>query len=197
MNTSPEKLLAATRSAAEAQVVALSTASDSLLSAAEHLAALNLNATRAVLDDAIALGRAAAAVREPKAWFELQLGMIVPALQKSFAYARAVGSITTRARSELLGLAESGVSQSLQGVIATLENLDRNAPAGSATGSRFAAEALKSAVANASSAYDGASQAAKQVSAAAQASADHAATATVDAIDQATKATVTMLKTAA
>lgn len=197
MNTSPEKLLAATRSAAEAQVVALSTASDSLLSAAEHLAALNLNTTRAVLDDAIALGRAAAAVREPKAWFELQLGMIVPALQKSFAYARAVGSITTRARSELLGLAESGVSQSLQGVIATLENLDRNAPAGSATGSRFAAEALKSAVANASSAYDGASQAAKQVSAAAQASADHAATATVDAIDQATKATVTMLKTAA
>lgn len=197
MNTSPEKLLAATRSAAEAQVVALSTASDSLLSAVEHLAALNLNTTRAVLDDAIALGRAAAAVREPKAWFELQLGMIVPALQKSFAYARAVGGIATQARSELLGLAESGVSQSLQGVIATLENLDRNAPAGSATGSRFAAEALKSAVANASSAYDGASQAVKQVSAAAEASADHAATATVDAIDQATKATVTMLKTAA
>jgi len=193
MNTSPEKLLAATRSAAEAQVVTLSSASDSLLSAVEHLAALNLNTTRAVLDDAIALGRAAAAVREPKAWFELQLGMIVPALQKSFAYARAVGSIATQARSELLGLAESGVSQSLQGVIATLENLDRNAP----EGSRFAAEALKSAVANASSAYDGASQAAKQVSAAAQASADHAATATVDAIDQATKATVTMLKTAA
>lgn len=197
MNTSPEKLLAATRSAAEAQVVALSSASDSLLSAVEHLAALNLNTTRAVLDDAIALGRAAAAVREPKAWFELQLGMIVPALQKSFAYARAVGGIATQARSELLGLAESGVSQSLQGVIATLENLDRNAPAGSATGSRFAAEALKSAVANASSAYDGASQAVKQVSAAAEASADHAATATVDAIDQATKATVTMLKTAA
>ncbi|APR03316.1 phasin family protein [Thauera chlorobenzoica] len=197
MNTSPEKLLAATRSAAEAQVVALSSASDSLLSAVEHLAALNLNTTRAVLDDAIVLGRAAAAVREPKAWFELQLGMIVPALQKSFAYARAVGGIATQARSELLGLAESGVSQSLQGVIATLENLDRNAPAGSATGSRFAAEALKSAVANASSAYDGASQAVKQVSAAAEASADHAATATVDAIDQATKATVTMLKTAA
>ena len=76
MNTSPEKFLASAKSSAEARVNEIAAASDSVLSAVEHLTALNLNTTRAVLDDAIALGQAVAAARDPKALFELQIGAV-------------------------------------------------------------------------------------------------------------------------
>ena len=98
MNTSPEKFLASAKSSAEARVNEIAAASDSVLSAVEHLTALNLNTTRAVLDDAIALGQAVAAARDPKALFELQIGAVTPALQKGYTWFKTVG--------DLAGLAE-------------------------------------------------------------------------------------------
>jgi phasin family protein len=193
MNASPEKMLATFKTATEARVADLSAAGDSLMSAAEHLTALNLNTTRALLDDGIALSQALLAARDPKALVELQLGTVTPALQKSFAYAKTVGSVASQTQAELLKLVEAGMSQWLQGVIVTLEGLNRNAP----MGSDFAVTALKTAVVNASSAYEGATQLVRQVSEVAQANVDQAAAATVDAVSKGTTATVSLFKTAA
>lgn len=193
MNASPEKMLATFKTATEARVADLSAAGDSLMSAAEHLTALNLNTTRALLDDdGIALSQALLAARDPKALVKLQLGTVTPALQKSFAYAKTVGSVASQTQAELLKLVEAGMSQWLQGVIVTLEGLNRNAP----MGSDFAT-ALKTAVVNASSAYEGATQLVRQVSEVAQANVNQAAAATVDAVSKGTTATVSLFKTAA
>ena len=192
MNASPEKMLATLKTSTEARVGDFAVASDSLMSAVEHLTALNLNTTRAVIDDAVALGQAVAAVRGPKALIELQLATVTPALQKSFAYAKTVGGIASQTQAELLKLVEAGMSQWLQGVIVTLEGLN-NVP----MGSDFAVKALKTAVVNASSAYEGATQLVKQVSEVAQANVDQAAAATVEAVNKGTTATVTLLKSAA
>lgn len=193
MTASPEKILATFKTTAEARVNEVSAASDSLLSAVEHLTALNLNTTRSVLDDAIALSQAALAVQDPRALAALQLGTITPVLQKSFAYAKAFTGVASQGQAELLKLVEAGMSQWLQGVIVALEGLNRNVP----VGSDLAVRALKTAVVNASSAYEGATQLVKQVSEAAQANVDQAAAATVDAVSKSTTATVTLLKSAA
>ncbi|HRP24336.1 MAG TPA: phasin family protein [Thauera sp.] len=192
MNASPEKLLSTVKSAAEARVNEMAVASDSLLSAVEHLTALNLNTARSVLDDTIALNKAVTAARDPKALVELQIGTVTPSLQKGFAYFKAVGSIASQTQADLFKLVEAGMSQWLQAVIVTLEGLNRNAP-----GSEFAVKALKTAVANASSAYEGATEAVRQASEVAQANADQAAAAAVEAVSKTTKATVTLLKSAA
>ena len=192
MNATPQKMLATLKTTAEARVGDLSAASDSVMAVAEHLTALNLNTTRSMMDDALALSQSMLTVREPKALVELQLATITPTLQKGFAYAKTLGEISAQAQTELLKLVEASMSQWLQGVIVTLEGLNRNAP----VGSDFAVQALKTAVVNASSAYEGATQLAKQVSEVAQANVDQAA-ATVDAVTKGTKATVTLLKTAA
>ncbi|WP_345793359.1 phasin family protein [Thauera sp. JM12B12] len=193
MNTSPEKMLATARSTAEARVSEFAAAGDSVLSAVEHLTALNLNTTRAVLDDAIALGQAVAAARDPKTLVELQVGAITPALQKSYAYCKTVGALAGQAQADVLKLVEAGMSQWLQVVIVTLETLNRSAPAGS----EFAVKALRTAVANASSAYEGATKVARQVSETAQANADQAAAVTVEAVEKTARATVSMIKSAA
>ena len=193
MNATPEKMIATLKTAAEARVSELSAASDSLMAVAEHLTALNLNTARSMMDDAVALSQSMLAVRDPKALVELQLATITPSLQKGFTYARTVAEISTRAQTELLKQVEVGMAQWLQGVIVTLEGLNRNAP----MGSDFAVQALKTVVVNTSSAFESATQLAKQVSEAAQTNADQAAAAAVDAVNKGTKATVTMLKTAA
>ncbi len=193
MNATPQKMLATLKTTVEARVSDLSAASDSLMGVAEHLTALNLNTARSMMDDALALNQSMLAVREPKALVELQLATITPSLQKGFAYAKTLGEISTQAQTELLKLVEASMSQWLQGVIVTLEGLNRNAP----VGSDFAVQALKTAVVNASSAYEGATQLVKQVSEVAQANADQAAAAAVEAVNKGTKATVTLLKTAA
>lgn len=193
MNTSSEKILASAKSSAEARVNELAAAGDSVLSAVEHLTALNLNTTRAFLDDAIALGQAVAATRDPKVLVEIQIGAVTPALQKSYQYFKTVGSLAGQAQADVLRLVEAGMSQWLQTVIVTLEGLNRNVP----VGSEFAVKALRTAVANASSAYEGATKVVKQVSETAQANADQAAAATVEAVSKTTSATVTLLKSAA
>ncbi len=193
MNTSPEKVLASVRSSAEARVNEFAAASDSVLSAIEHLTALNLNTTRAVFDDAIAFGQAIAATRDPKGLVELQVGSITPALQKGYTYFKTVTGLASQAQADVFKLVEAGMSQWLQGVIVTLESVNRNVP----VGSEFAVKALKTAVANASSAYEGATRVARQVSETAQANADQAAAATVDAVSKTTEATVSMIKRAA
>ena len=126
MNTSPEKFLASAKSSAEARVNEIAAASDSVLSAVEHLTALNLNTTRAVLDDAIALGQAVAAARDPKALFELQIGAVTPALQKGYTWFKTVGDLAGQAQADVLKLVEAGMSQWLQSVIVTLESVNRN-----------------------------------------------------------------------
>ena len=193
MNISPEKFLISAKSSAEARVNEIAAASDSVLSAVEHLTALNLNTTRAVLDDAIALGQAVAAARDPKALVELQIGAVTPALQKSYTYFKTVGSLAGQTQADVLKLVEAGMSQWLQSVIVTLESVNRNVP----VGSQFAVKALKTAVVNASSAYEGATKVVKQVSETAQANADQAAAATVEAVSKTTSATVSMFKSAA
>jgi phasin family protein len=193
MSASPEKTLATLKAATEARVNDAATAGDGLLSVVEHLTALNLNTIRAALDDAAALSQAVFAAREPRVLAELQIGTLTPALQKSLAYARAFTGVSSQGQTELLKLAEAGMSQWLQGVIVALEGLNRSVPVGSG----LAVQALKTAVVNASSAYEGATQLARQVSEATQAGVDQAAAVAVDAVSKGTAATVGLLTRAA
>lgn len=192
MNASPEKMLASARAVAEGRVNDVALASGSLLSMVEHLTALNLNTARAALDDTIVFQQSICAAREPRDLLAIQVGSITPALKRGFDYGKSASGIASLAQVELFKLVEAGMSQWLQGVIVTLETLNRAAP-----GSELAVKVLKTAVANASSAYEGASEVVKQVSEVAQANADQAAAVAVDAVSKTTSATVSLFKSAA
>ena len=193
MNVSPEKMLSAFRSTADIRVHELAVASDSLLSGVEHLTALNLNTGRALLDEAIAFTQAAASAREPRTLVELQVGSITPVLRHGHAWFTTAGTVAGQAQADALRLFEAGMSQWLQGVILTLELLNRSAPAGSA----LAVHALRSVVANASTAYDGVTRAAAHASSTARTHVDQAASAALEALDRGTSATVSLIRSAA
>ena len=192
MSVTPETLAAAAKSNAEAGLNSASTFVAAVFTAVERVSTLNLATARTAFDDSVAFSKAIIAAKDPKALAALNLGAVTPAVEKSVAYGRSLSVIGGDTQEELTKLVEAEAAALGKNFDTALEGLFKNAPAGS----EAAVKAVKTALANANSAYEGASKAAKQVAAAAQASVEKAAEVAVESVEKGTKAAVSALKVA-
>jgi phasin family protein len=177
MFATPDQLLAAHK----ANVDTALTVATTVFGSAERLVALNLNAARNVLDDSIATTKALLAAKDPQEVLSIQGSLAQPALERAVAYARNVYEISTQTNEELAKLVEAQYAEGNKTVVATLDKLSKNAPAGS----EVAVAAVKSALAAANSAYDSMSKAARQVAEVTEANVTAATSATVKAMNTA------------
>lgn len=192
MSLTPEQIVATSKANVEAGLKTATSFVTTLFTAVERVSSLNLATARGAFDDSIAFSKAVLAAKDPKALAALQLAAVSPAVEKSVAYGRSLSTIGGDTHEELTKLVEGEASVLSKNVEVTLDNLFKNAPAGSEP----AIKAVKTALANASSAYEGAQKAAKQVAAAAQASVEKATAVAVDNVDKGTKAAASALKVA-
>ena len=84
--TTPEQFLAINK----AQLETLLSLANSALARAERLTELNLNTTRSVLEDGVAITRKLAEAKTPQELASLQAELTQPMLDKAVAYARNV-----------------------------------------------------------------------------------------------------------
>jgi phasin family protein len=192
MAVTPETLAAAAKTNAEASLTSASAFVAAVFTAVERVSTLNLATARTAFDDSVAFSKAIIAAKDPKALAALNLGAVTPAVEKSVAYGRSLSVIGGDTQEELTKLVEAEAAALGKNFDTALEGLFKNAPAGS----EAAVKAVKTALANANSAYEGASKAAKQVAAAAQASVEKAAEVAVESVEKGTKAAVSALKVA-
>jgi phasin family protein len=192
MSLTPEQIVATSKANVEAGLKTATSFVTTLFTAVERVSSLNLATARGAFDDSIAFSKAVLAAKDPKALAALQLAAVSPAVEKSVAYGRSLSTIGGDTHEELTKLVEGEASVLSKNVEVTLDNLFKNAPAGSEP----AIKAVKTALANASSAYEGAQKAAKQVAAAAQASVEKATAVAVENVDKGTKAAASALKVA-
>ena len=192
MAVTPETLAAAAKTNAEASLTSASAFVAAVFTAVERVSTLNLATVRTAFDDSVAFSKAIIAAKDPKALAALNLGAVTPAVEKSVAYGRSLSVIGGDTQEELTKLVEAEAAALGKNFDTALEGLFKNAPAGS----EAAVKAVKTALANANSAYEGASKAAKQVAAAAQASVEKAAEVAVESVEKGTKAAVSALKVA-
>lgn len=192
MAVTPETLAAAAKTNAEASLSSASAFVAAVFTAVERVSTLNLATARTAFDDSVAFSKAIIAAKDPKALAALNLGAVTPAVEKSVAYGRSLSVIGGDTQEELTKLVEAEAAALGKNFDTALEGLFKNAPAGS----EAAVKAVKTALANANSAYEGASKAAKQVAAAAQASVEKAAEVAVESVEKGTKAAVSALKVA-
>lgn len=193
MSVTPEQVVAAAKSNVDASLKSSVAAVSSVFNAVESLSALNLKTARASFDDGVAFVKAVAAVKDPKELVALQVGLLMPSVEKVVAYGRAVAAIGASVKSELSAQAEADLASLMGQLNSSLETLFKNAPAGS----EAAVSAVKTAIANATSAYEGATKAAKQVAEAAQASIETATAAAVENLSKGTKSVASALQVAA
>lgn len=121
----------------------------------EKVVALNLQATRANLDETREYVLSA---KDPKAMFSAQGELLQPAIEKVTSYGRELYQIAAEANADLSKTAEENVVQARQQVLALVEGAVKNAPAGSES----IVNLFKTSLLAANQAFDGVQRMAKQ-----------------------------------
>lgn len=172
-----EQIIAANQAA----LSSLMTIATGSLDSAERLAALNLNTTRALLDDGAAAVAALLAAKDPQALVALQASLAKPAVERALAYSRSVYEILSQSSNGFSKIAEGQAAELKKNFNSAIEQSLKNAPAGS----EAVVSAVKSAIAAADSAYDNLAKAAKQATETIEANVASANAATLKLISKA------------
>lgn len=150
----PDQFLAAQKSYAQAAFTFGATA----FSGAEKLAELNLQVAKTSLTEAAETTAALLSVKDAQELIALQTGLLQPTGEKLAAYGRHVADIGLSTSAELGKLAESQFGDVKSKFDGLVENLAKNAPAGTEN----AVALVKSAVAAANNTFESVQKAAKQ-----------------------------------
>jgi phasin family protein len=154
MSAIPEQLLARQKEAVNHYVAA----QNAMFSGFEKLVDLNVKVLRATLDEFNQHAQQSSATRDTQEALVYASSAFQPGIEKAFAYSKHAYSIFSGMQGELARLQEAQVSASHEQVIQLVDQLAKNAPAGSES----AIAALKSSLSTANGAYESLSKAAKQ-----------------------------------
>ena len=160
MYQAPEQLIALNKANLEAAARFAGVA----LQGAERLVDLQLKAAKEAFADGIENAKALASVKDPRELASFRESLTQPRLDKATALARSFYDVAAATQAEFGKLVEAQVAEFNRQVVAILDGIVKNAPAGSDLG----IAAMKSAIAPANTAYDSLSKAAKQMTEATQ-----------------------------
>jgi phasin family protein len=180
MSAIPQQVLNSQKAAIDAFVAV----QGSVFSGFEKLVDLNLKALKATIDEVSATSQQVAGVKDAQEALSLSSGLVQPSAEKAMAYSKHVYDIVSTVQADLAKLSESHVAEGQKHVQDAIEQFTKNAPAGS----EGAVAILKSSMAQASSAYDSMTKAAKQAAEVAEKNLAAAANATFKAAGQAADA---------
>ena len=179
MSAIPERAIASHKSNIEAMLAFQSTA----FSAFEKLIDLNVKVARATLDEASSRAQEMMALKDPQQALAYTASIAQPSTEKVVAYGKHVYDIIAGVQAEIARLSEAQIADQQQQIADALEQLAKNAPAGSES----AVALLRSTLANASSAYDTLNKAARQAAEVAESNMTAATNATFEAADAASE----------
>lgn len=166
--------------AAAAEFSALAT---SAFAGFEKLAEFNMATAKAAMADSVESFQTILSAKTPQEVLAAQTAIVQPLAEKAVAYSRSVYEIASEATAELTSAAEGKLAQGQKTFGAAMENMAKNAPAGTET----IVAAIKSAVANGQQAMESAQAAAKQVVAQAEKSMTNATNVAVKAAKASSK----------
>jgi phasin family protein len=154
MSYTPEQFVAPS----QANLQALEDLATQAFAGFEKLVELNLATSKAVLSDAFSHTNAALGTKDAQELLALQAALLQPMAEKFAAYGQNLYTITTGTGAEFSKAFEARFSEAQAALTDAMENLLKNAPAGSET----AVAAFKSAVTASKSAIETAQSSAKK-----------------------------------
>jgi phasin family protein len=154
----PEQFSNATKVNFETQFAMLSALTSKTFEGMEKLVDLNINAAKATLEDSSATARQLLAAKDAQEFFTLTAAQAQPNAEKALSYSRQLASIAAGTGAEFSKAAESQIVEANRKVISLVDEVSKNAPAGSES---FVA-AVKTAISNANAGYEQFTKTAKQ-----------------------------------
>ncbi|MEC5215439.1 phasin family protein [Actimicrobium sp. GrIS 1.19] len=161
MFSTPEQISAATKSAYELQLALMTSLTQKALEGVEKLVELNLTVARTSMDESSFAVKQLLAAKDPQEFFAMSKAQSQPQAEKAVSYARHVASIASEVQAEFAKVAEAQISEVNQKVAKLVEDVAKNAPAGSES----VIAMFKSAMGNANAGYEQMSRTAKQAAA--------------------------------
>jgi phasin family protein len=149
MFTVPEQFSAATKANFESQLAMLNALTAKAFEGVEKVIQLNISAGRASLEESSATARQLMAAKDAQAQ---------PNAEKAIAYGRHLAGIASSTQAEFAKATESQIAEATRKVSTLVDEVTKNAPAGSEN----AVAILKSMIGNASAGYEQLTKSAKQ-----------------------------------
>ena len=153
-----EQFSAATKANFEAQLAMLNTLTTKAFEGVEKFIELNVNATRASLEESAAATQQLLAAKDPQEFFSLSAAQAQPNTEKAIAYGRHLAGIASSTQAEFAKAAEAQIVEATRKVSALVDEVSKNAPAGSEN----AIAILKTVIGNAGAGYEQLSKTTKQ-----------------------------------
>ena len=143
----------------------------------EKIVELNMSATKVVMTEAVEHAKAMLSVKDAQELIALQSGLLQPMAEKSAAYSRHLYDITTGTTTEFTKALEIQTADAQKKLMGLVEEVTKNAPAGSET----AVSVMKNAVSAANSALESVQKAVRQATEAAESNFNAVTASAVDA----------------
>lgn len=180
-----EQLSAATKSQIESQLATFNTLTAKAFDSIEKIIELNVNATKASIDESSSAARQLLAAKDPQEFFALTAAQTQPNAEKALAYTRHLAGIASSTQTEFVKAAEAQIAENSRKVSALVDELAKNAPAGSEN----AIAAFKAILGNANAGYEQFSKTTKQAVETIEANVNNATTQFTQAATQAVEKT--------
>ncbi|TFW30486.1 TIGR01841 family phasin [Massilia horti] len=154
----PEQFSNATKANLESQFATLSSLTSKTFEGLEKLVDLNISAAKATLEDASNNARQLLSAKDAHEFFSLSAAQAQPTAEKALSYGRQLASIAAGTGAEFSKAAEHQIVEANRKVISLVDEVSKNAPAGSET----IVAAIKTAISNANAGYEQFSKTTKQ-----------------------------------
>ena len=154
----PEQFSSVARANFEAQLTIMSSLASKTFESVGKMVDLNINIAKTSLEDSTVTARQLLAARDPQEFVSLSAAQAQPTAAKALAYGRHLVSIASSAQAELTRAADEQFTETGRKVFALVDNVSKNAPAGSENMLAM----MKSAIGNANAGYEQFSKTTKQ-----------------------------------
>jgi phasin family protein len=154
----PEQFSAATKANFDAQLALITALTGKAFEGVEKFVDLNLTVAKTSLEESSAVAKQLLAAKDPQEFFSLSASQAQPNAEKALAYSRHLATIASTAQAEFTKAAETQFAETNRKVMALIEEVSKNAPAGSENVVAF----VKTAIGNANASYDHISKTTKQ-----------------------------------
>lgn len=146
----PEQFSNATKANFESQFAIFSSLTTKAFEGMEKLIELNLTAAKASLEESTNTARQLLAAKDPQEFFSLTAAQAQPTAEKAMSYSRQVAAIAAGTQAEFTKAAEAQIAETNRKVITLVDEVTKNAPAGSEN----VVAAIKASIGNANAGYE-------------------------------------------
>jgi phasin family protein len=146
----PEQFSNATKANFESQFAIFSSLTAKAFEGVEKLVELNITAAKASLEESTAAARQLLSAKDPQEFFSLSAAQIQPTAEKAMSYSKQVAAIAAGTQAEFTKAAETQIAETNRKVISLVDEVSKNAPAGSEN----VVNAFKASLGNANAGYE-------------------------------------------